>query len=114
LQSILLGSQEYFVHRGGGTTSGFVNALYKDLLSRVPQAAEVAHWQGGSRIDIAAGVLNSPEYKGDLIATDYLRFLGRHVDQAGLNAWISSMNGGTADEQVLAGIVGSQEFFNHA
>src|SRR5262249_31775585 len=34
LRAILIGSDEYFVTRGGGTVSGFLNAMFQDVLGR--------------------------------------------------------------------------------
>lgn len=42
LEARILGSQEYFVRRGGGTNFGFLQALFQDLLGRPPDTAGLA------------------------------------------------------------------------
>src|SRR5262249_54031083 len=39
VEAALIGSQEYFVVRGGGTIKGFLQAVYSDTLNRAPDAA---------------------------------------------------------------------------
>jgi hypothetical protein len=41
--SQILGSGEYFVN-AGNTNEGFINAIYRDVLSRPPTPGEMAYW----------------------------------------------------------------------
>jgi len=67
LAAQLIASQEYFQTQGGGTNLGFLNAVYMDVLCRSISNAEVADraddFDNGfsDRLDIAAGILDSPE-----------------------------------------------------
>jgi hypothetical protein len=65
----LAGSAEYRTTRGGGTTEGFVRALYDDVLGRGPDAGGLAHWTahldaGRSPTSVAQAILASPEAFG--------------------------------------------------
>jgi hypothetical protein len=117
LESIMAGSPEYFQVRGGGTNSGFVNALYKDFLNR---SVDLFGWNtfnnlllnGGKPSQVATIVLGSAEYRQDLVQGFYQRYLERAADAFGLNAWAALLGQGTRDENVIANLVGSLEFFN--
>jgi hypothetical protein len=41
----------------------------------------------------------------------YRQYLGRPVDQAGLDRWANELRNGTAWQEVLGGILGSREYF---
>src|SRR5262249_3869410 len=120
LAAFLAGSQEYFQIQGGGTNQGWEDALYQDALHRpidsgTRTSIDAALDSGTSRTEIAAMVLSSEEYRGDLVDIFYMRFLDRTVDPLGLRNNLDALNGGFTDEQVIAGIVGEpvlSEFFN--
>lgn len=64
LKAQILGSEDYLLLRGGGTESGFVRALYRDVAQRaVDHEALSYHLQtlnsGGSREEVALSVLRS-------------------------------------------------------
>jgi hypothetical protein len=114
LAASIAASPEYFQTRGGGTNPGFVAALYQDMLGRRidPSSAtslDAFLTAGGSRTQVAGSILNSPEYRGDLIATTYRTFLDRLPDPAH-HAWIDALNHGSRDEAVIAGILASSEY----
>jgi hypothetical protein len=116
LQANILGSAEYFQNRGGGTSAGFLGALYQDVLGRPADAAGRAAFgaqlaQGISRQQVAQEVLGSVEYRGDLVSRLYRQFLGRPPD-AGSQALVDGLGQGMRDEDVIATLVGSDEFFN--
>jgi Domain of unknown function (DUF4214)/PEP-CTERM motif len=103
----------------GSTDAGFVTALFKDFLKRTPSGSEVAFWENAlstmSRDQVALLILGSLEYDSDLVSGYYLQFLRRPADPAGLNAFATALNGGTlTDEQVIATMIGSEEYFNLA
>ncbi|HVX12146.1 MAG TPA: DUF4214 domain-containing protein [Pirellulales bacterium] len=113
---------------GDGTIQTFVQNLYRELLGREPDANGEAYWVGVlQQNDTAAGrqaviqaFMNSQEYKEHYVTTLYEVFLGRAPDANGLAFWTGQMgnpgtpggHNGSADEKfVLAGIVGSDEFY---
>jgi len=60
---------------------------------------------------VVTAVVSSLEYQQDLVRSFYMRFLHRTADSTGLNAFVQALQGGTRDEQCIAGIVGSDEYF---
>jgi hypothetical protein len=63
----LLASNEYYVNQAGGTNNGFIAGVYRDLLGRNPDSAEISYWTtyfggGGSRYNMALAVDTGPEY----------------------------------------------------
>jgi uncharacterized repeat protein (TIGR02543 family) len=112
----ILGSPEYFITRGGGTNAGFVNALYQDLLGRMPSAAEQAQWDaafgaGATRSQVALQVLHSAEYRARLIRSWFQAYLNRAPTDAELAAYLARFAAGETDEQLQASILGSPEYF---
>jgi uncharacterized protein GlcG (DUF336 family) len=115
-EAALLGSAEYFQRPGGGTDDGFITALYADLLGRPADVGARAALDGllaggVSRTQVAAGVLASDEYLGDLVNGFYQDFLGRPADAAGLAAFTHYLRQGGHDEAVVAALIGSDEYF---
>jgi hypothetical protein len=68
--------------------------------------------QGTSRLQIAAMVLNSPEGEAFLTNSFYNRFLHRAADPAGLQSAVALFQQGQDDRLIIAGLVGSDEYFN--
>jgi hypothetical protein len=117
LGAMLLGSSEYLNSRGGGTTDGFLSALYCDTLNRSIDPAALHAWgqaiaNGTTRQQVAQAVLSSSEYRGDLVEELYLRFLRRMPSPTDRAFWVGEMNGGATDEQVIALLLSSQEYFD--
>jgi hypothetical protein len=115
----LTSSDEYFQVRGGATLNGFVTALFNDALHRPVDAGFLAALDGDpsrqppSRQQLAEMVFGSEEYQRDLVQGYYEQALHRTADDSGLAGWVSLLRSGSRDEQVLAGIEGSDEFFTH-
>jgi hypothetical protein len=122
VEAAILASDEYFRTRAGGTSSGYLSALYGDVLGRgVDPAAAAFYGQipglGGLanefstslRESIAASVLTSPEAYQGVVQGFYQAYLHRPADAAGLAFWVSALQRGTPQGQVLAAIAGSDE-----
>ena len=119
LQALLQASNEYFVVRGGNTEAGFVNSIYLDSLGRPAEAATQAALvpvlnAGYSRLALATSVATSPEANSRFVSTVYTLFLGRPVDAPSLQIWTDFLVRGGQDTQVVAGIMGSDEYFARA
>jgi hypothetical protein len=117
LEAGFIGSDEFFMTQGGGTNSGWVDALYQKLLGRPADAAGKAFWlaqlaAGESRAQVALGFTTSVEREQQRVTVDYETFLGRQPDAAGLEFWVSQFAHGLTNEDVVAGFVGSDEYFN--
>jgi hypothetical protein len=131
LIATLLGSGEYFTnHIGSATTLGaqdaaWADALYTSVLGAPNPGAEasidlpfLANAEQIARQADAALIVTSPEYKDRLTTRVYGEFLGRLPAAAELATWrpvvgtaASVVGGLTGDEQLLAGVLGSQEYF---
>jgi hypothetical protein len=116
LEAGVIGSPECFQARGGGTSNGFLAALYQDALNRgidaVGQTAfGTALANGATTGQIAAAVLSSLESLQDDVQGFYQHLLGRPADSAGLNGFVNALQQGATDQRVIAAIAGSDEFF---
>jgi hypothetical protein len=113
----ILGSDEYYNARGGGTNAGFIAALYQDVLGRSPTPAEQAQWDaqfgnGATRNQVALAILKSAEARTRLIGSWFQAYLGRAPTDVELNFYLRRFAAGDTDEQIQAAILGSQEFFD--
>src|SRR5262245_24952316 len=112
----MLGSGEYYANRGGSTNLGFLKALYQDVLHRDIDALGQSHFgallaSGVSRTEVAMMMLQSREARVTLVGNLYQELLWRNVDAAGRDAWVSLLEHGGSIEDIVAGIVGSDEYF---
>jgi streptogramin lyase len=92
-----------------------VNGLYQIILNRAPDppggAAAVAYLKnGGSLQQLAADLINSPEYETGVVASYYENFLGRAGSTAEVNAWVAVMQGGMSEEKVESLFMLSTEY----
>jgi uncharacterized delta-60 repeat protein len=116
LEAILLGSPEYFGISGGANT-GFINALYGNVLHRAPDSGGAQTWSqalssGAMRDAVAAAVLGSPESDGNEVQGLYHRYLHRAADPAGFNVAVSALQHGMTNEQLTAALTSSKEYFS--
>jgi hypothetical protein len=92
-----------------------VEALYFDLLGRLPDAAGEASWQhlldaGVPRAVVAQAIINSPEYLIHQVQDLYTRLLGRPADPVGLQGAVAALAGGVPLGQLEAMLLGSPEY----
>jgi hypothetical protein len=117
LQAMIAGSPEYLQARGGGTTDGFVSALFQDALGRPVDPPARAYFtqviSGGlaSRGQVAQMVFTSPEGRQDQVRDWYQQYLGRPADAGGLAYFAAALENGARDESVVAALLASDEFF---
>jgi hypothetical protein len=93
----------------------YIASIYQTLLNRAPDPGS-AIWvmmlnQGVSPTTVVADIETSTEYRTDVVQGFYQHYLHRQADPGGLQAWVNAIAGGATFEQVQAGIVGSQEYF---
>src|SRR5262249_4322120 len=110
LQAILLGSDEYFA-RHGGTTAGFLHALYQEVLARDIDEAGQRGWgrfrAGGTRGSaVAAAVRGSREADSQAVQSLYRLYLRRPADSAGHQAWVEALQRGMSQEQLVVALLG--------
>jgi hypothetical protein len=116
----IVSSNEYFhLPRVGATNSGYVSALYQSLLGRPPSPNELTTWltaMSGSttRLQVAQAILASTEYRTDLLQSWYRRFLGRPATNDEITSGLSSFGAGAKDEQIIANLIGLDEYFAQA
>ncbi|TME00634.1 MAG: DUF4214 domain-containing protein [Chloroflexi bacterium] len=60
---------------------------------------------------MASQILYSAEGRAQLVGGYYRTYLGRVADAGGLAYWTQAILGGASDEQILAFVVSSDEFF---
>jgi uncharacterized protein (TIGR03118 family) len=116
MEAGIVGSPEYFQVRGGGTSNGFVAALYHDALNRAADpggqaGVRMALANGASTGQVAALLFGSQEFQQDLVQGFYATLLGRAADNAGLNGFVAALQQGATDQQIVASLAGSDEFF---
>jgi len=97
LQAVITGSPEYF-QKSGATNDGCLNALYEDALGRAIDPSGEAEFiqalvAGMSPVQVAATIFSSSEHR--------------------LATFIGDLRG-VSGEEVIAAIVGSQEYFQRA
>src|SRR5439155_12424530 len=119
LQAYFIGSAEY-IQNHGGTGSAWVEGMYHDLLGRAPDAPGLQSWinelSSGRQtpLQVAYGFAASAEREGIVVRNDYQTFLGRSAGQVEVNGWVQAFLHGANNETVVAGFVGSAEYFaNH-
>jgi PKD repeat protein len=107
---------------GGGPVNAdnqFLILLFEDLLGRQPSQMEISSYSSqldsGSltRNQLTSQLINTQEYRTDVVNTDYATILQRPVDTVGLSTWVSFLAGGGTELQLQAQLLGSGEFFAH-
>jgi len=123
---------KFFTDWFGSTTvpkaaSAFVKALYNDVLGREAGATEVHGWgmlvtNGRAPVDVAAGFVDSDEYRNIRINSAYQTILGRAAEDGGTYGWLVNMKNGLlttddvdkvflATEEYLVNTGGTNESF---
>jgi hypothetical protein len=117
LEAILLGSDEYLSRFGGGTSSGFLQALYQLVLHRPIDPSGSQSWgqralsSGDVRATIAAAILASLESDRLETQTLYGSLLHRPPDPSGFDTFTSLLQQGVSNETALGIIMSSDEYF---
>jgi uncharacterized protein GlcG (DUF336 family) len=97
----------------------FVTKAYQDLLHRAPDPIGQTAFTSGlnraliDRFDAAVIFTSSQEYRDDLVQDLYMHYLRRSADPTGLNADLALLMSGGTIEQVVAALVGSQEYLRN-
>jgi hypothetical protein len=112
----LAGSAEYYQLRGGGTATGFVTAVYQDMLDRAPDAGGLAAYtgllqKGVSRSTVALTILKSPESQELTVSAAYQQFLGRQPDPVSLHAYAALQGSGQSIDDLIVALLSSDEYF---
>jgi hypothetical protein len=106
--------------RDGTSTQRYVAQAFQDLLKRTVDGGGLSYWsglidQGAPRSLISKMLTHSDEYFAtNVIKPSYSQFLNREADQTGLDYWTQQLQSGVTDEQMQAGFIASNEFFNNS
>jgi hypothetical protein len=116
LEAVLLGSDEYFQNRGGGTNNGYLSTLFQDILGRaIDSTGQTTFSQqltnNVSRTMVAGEVLTSLEAEQDVVMSFYQRFLRRPADTGGLNIFTMALQQGAKEGDIILDLVISDEYF---
>jgi acid phosphatase len=119
LAESLIASDEYFNVRAAHDNTLYVTTLYQDILGRAPDPAGLAYWvgilgAGGPRAPASASILTSAEGYQDLVRTVFQTFLRHQPDSLGLAYWTGQLQSGLRDEDLIASIIGSDEYLHYA
>lgn len=114
MQAGFVASPEYYA-LAGGTDAGWIGRLYQHVLGRDPGPSEVSFWQaqlahGAARYAVAIGFLYSTEHLTAVVDGYYGDLLYRGIDPVGAATWVGLIQHGARDEQIIAGIVASDEY----
>lgn len=115
VRAIMVGSLEYFF-KNGSNNSSFLAAAYQSLLGRpIDSVGRTFFGQllsaGVSRTTVALLIATSTEGYTRLVRGFYQTFLRREADTNGLNYFVGLLQRGGRDEDAIAIIVGSEEYF---
>jgi len=121
----IIGSNEYFQTRGGGTNQGFLNAVYEDVLCRPMSSNDVNHrndnFDNGAedRTDIAESILGSGEAEQMRDQHSVQSYLRQNASSQQAQNLVNDLddNGGDFDnnDAVFSGtILSSGLYFNQA
>jgi hypothetical protein len=115
VQAFLYGSGEYLNTQGGGTTDGFLKALYLDILNRPIDQAGLQFWRqalatGTPNYVVALTILKSTEAEQEQVQGLYVQYLHRQADAGGLAGMTASLQGGASVEQLVVGLISSPEY----
>ena len=99
----------------------WVGHLYQDVLHRTGTTGETQYWASQvtsghlSRDQVVNSLVNSDEALTYTIQGYYHQYLGanRTLDAGGLNYWLTTLHNGDRLEDVLAGVLSSQEYYNN-
>lgn len=114
VQAGFIASDEFYA-RSGATPKGWVVDLYRTVLDRTPSATEVQWWvdrimSGMNRGTVARGFLYSNEHLTTVVDGFYVDLLHRHIDPVGRAHWVTLIQQGHREEEIVAGILSSAEY----
>jgi hypothetical protein len=115
VEADFLSSPEY-IQDHGGLGEGWVTAIYQDLLGRTPSQAELAGWTqalagGMAPYQVAFAFTAGAEHEGQVVKADFQKYLGRAPSAAESAGWTSTLLQGAGNENLIANLVGSIEYF---
>jgi Bacterial Ig-like domain (group 3)/Domain of unknown function (DUF4214) len=119
IEGVVLSSREYFQTAGGGTVSGYLDALGTDIFGAPFDPVQEAHLaamirEGKPLVEVVTGVLTSPPGKHTLVQSSIETILGRPADPGEVEFYLSLMDGKILLRQVQDLLYASDEFYEQA
>jgi subtilisin-like proprotein convertase family protein len=138
---VIVSSNEYFNLAAGSTANtptnnaAWLEQLYRDVFNRDVDPSGLAFFQialatgSMTRLQVAQALVGSDEYRTKLVATFYSsanlaaptdpsniaqpigNFLQRPATAADYSVWVPALRSGLTDEQLVVGILESEEYF---
>jgi hypothetical protein len=114
MQAGFIASDEFFL-RAGSDDRRWIADLYDRVLGRAAAASEIDFWQAQLRArtprgTVALGFLYSTEHLTSVVNQYYVALLGRGIDPSGRQTWITAIQRGARDEEIIASLVSSTEY----
>lgn len=111
----ILGSSEYYNAKGGGTNSGYLTALYKDVVGTTIPAATLTALEnqlnsGVPRQTIAENLLISQPGRAQEIASIFQLVLGRAPTTKEATSYVSLLETGTRRKILIFQLLNSTQF----
>jgi hypothetical protein len=107
--------------QNGNNNDTWLGGLYHDLLGRDPDAGGLASQRdallnayAGQRQAVALAVLNSDEFRRKEIGDIYQQFLKRAASPAEINGWANSAAPNATNQNLVALVLASDEYFQRA
>jgi hypothetical protein len=112
----LVSSQEYFQVRAGGTTEGFLHAVFHDAFGRDIDPTALSFFGGLSNngttaAEIAGIIFSSDEYHRTRVDSLFEQLLDRPADEGALSFFAAELDNGGTDEILITQIISSDEYF---
>jgi hypothetical protein len=108
LEALLLASREYFRKRGHGNQQSWLSALFGDVLGPGSKHPTLS---AGSRSSLVQSLLGSEPAREGVVRGICLRYLGRLATIIELKGWGLLLQNGALEVDVLAAILGGDEYF---
>ena len=118
LEAIILNSPGFYQTQGGGTNAGFVAAAglaaTGQALPSSQAASLLALANAGNRPGAVTSLLSSPSTYAYLVNSDYLRFLSRPAETAGLQYFTAQLQANVSPNLISAQFLASPEYYLNA
>lgn len=119
-EGVVLGTREYYRNVGGGTISGYLDALAQDVLGTssfnpaVKQSLAAQLQQGVAPVEVATEVLTSYPGKSSLVQSSVESILGRQATVSEVDGLLSLNGGQIYLRQIQILLYASAEFYELA
>jgi len=100
------------------SSAAFIEEMYEERLGRLASQSELSSWmkvlEASGQQAVAVGIEDSLEARTNLVKNLYLHYLGRAAVNGEEQGWVRLLMNGETEEQVIAGLLSSSEFYARA